>query len=151
MNLLAPVSTIMSKDLITISPIDPIKKVEDLFDLHPIHHLPVEEEGKFKGMVSKSDYLHFKRGFNEIDIENKWDLFRLKSHKVEEIMTTKIARMTSREKINVAIEIFKENLFHAIPIVEKDRLVGIVTTLDIIRHLSEDREIFKSYNTPKWL
>ncbi|GLR17192.1 CBS domain-containing protein [Portibacter lacus] len=145
MNLLAPVSSIMAKNLITISPEDSIKKVENLFKQHAIHHLPVELDGKFVGIVSKSDYLYFKRGFNEINIEDKWDLFRLKSHNVKEIMTKKIAIMAPDEKINVAIEIFKENLFHAIPIVEKERLVGIVTTMDIIKHLSEDKEIYKSY------
>ncbi|WP_235296426.1 CBS domain-containing protein [Portibacter marinus] len=147
MNLLAPVHSIMTKELTTISPEDTIKKVEDLFRTHKIHHLPVEKDGKFIGMVSKSDYLHFKRGFNEIDIENKWDLFRLKSHTVDEIMTRKIARLAPEDKINVAIEIFKENLFHAIPIVDGERLVGIVTTLDIIKHLSEDKEIYKSYTS----
>jgi len=146
MNLLAPISSIMTKNLITISPEDTIKKVENIFREHRIHHLPVEQDGKFVGIVSKSDYHYFKRGFNEINIENKWDLFRLKSHNVEEIMTKKVASMNPSEKINVAIEIFKENIFHAIPILEQDRLLGIVTTLDIIKHLSEDKEIYKSYN-----
>lgn len=146
MNLLAPISEIMTKTLITISPDDTIKKVENLFREHRIHHLPVEEDGKFVGMVSKSDYYFFKRGFNEINVENKWDSFRLKSHYVAEIMTKKVASMEPQEKINVAIEIFKENIFHAIPIIVNDRLLGIVTTLDIIKHLSEDKEIYKSYN-----
>lgn len=145
MNLLASVSTIMTTELLTISPEDNIKKVEDLFKNNKIHHLPVEEDGQLIGMVSKTDYLYFKRGFNENALEQKWDSFRLKSHKVKEIMVEKMAKMEPDEKINVAVEIFKENFFHAIPVVEGKRLVGLVTTLDIIRHLAEDDEITKSY------
>jgi acetoin utilization protein AcuB len=137
----------MTRNLITISPEDTIKKVENIFNENHIHHLPVEEGGKFVGIVSKSDYLYFKRGFNEINVEDKWDLFRLKSHKVAEIMTKKTAKMAPDDKINIAIEVFKENLFHAIPILDGERLVGIVTTMDIITHLSEDREIYKEYKS----
>lgn len=145
MNLLAPISNIMSKDLLTVSPEDSIKKAEDLFRENRIHHLPVEKQGKLVGIISKSDYLYFKRGFNENNIEEKWELFRMKSHKVNEIMTKKMATMEPDEKINVAIEILKENMFHAIPILIGERLVGLVTTLDIIKHLAEDKETIKSY------
>lgn len=145
MNLLAPISTIMTTSLVTVSPDDTIKKAEELFGKMRVHHLPVESDGKLIGLVSKSDYLFFKRGFNEDAIEDKWDLFRMKTHKVKEIMTTKLAKLEPTDKINVAIEIFKENIFHAIPIVKDDRLMGIVTTLDIIKHLSEDDKITKSY------
>lgn len=145
MNLLAAVSTIMATDLITLGPEDNIKKVEDLFLNNNIHHIPIEKGGRLVGMVSKSDYLYFKRGFNENSLEQKWDLFRLKSHTVDEIMTEKLAVMAPDEKINVAIEIFKSNILHAIPIVKSDRLVGLVTTLDIIKHLADDKETVKEY------
>ena len=145
MNLLAPVSEIMSTNLYTISPDDTIKTAEELFNKSKVHHLPVEKGGRLIGMVSKSDYLYFKRGFNEDPHEDKWDLFRMKTHKVSEIMTTHLAKLDTNDKINIAIEIFKENIFHAIPIVNNDRLVGIVTTLDIIKHLAEDETVTKSY------
>lgn len=145
MNLLAPISTIMTTNLVTVAPEDTIKKAEELFTKLKVHHLPVESDGRLVGLISKSDFLYFKRGFNEDAIEDKWDLFRMKTHKVEEIMTTKLAKLEPDEKINVAIEIFKENIFHAIPVVKNDRLMGIVTTLDIIKHLAEDKETIKSY------
>ncbi len=65
MNLLAPVSSIMSKDLITIGPEDTLKKVETIFQENRIHHLPVIDQGKLVGMVSSSDYLYYKRGFKD--------------------------------------------------------------------------------------
>ena len=64
---------------------------------------------------------------------------RLNNYTAEEIMTTGIAKLGPNDRIAVALEVFKENLFHAIPIVEKDELVGLITTFDIIRALSENR------------
>ncbi len=37
--------------------------------------------------------------------------------------------------IEVALGLFRENLFHAIPIVDQEnRVVGILTTLDMLNH-----------------
>jgi len=145
MNLLATVQTIMSTDLITIKKDDTLKMVEDIFRKNKIHHIPVLEGQKLVGIVSKSDYLFFKRGFNDQKEDNRIDLFRLKTHKASEIMTEGLATLDFDQKINVALEIFKENLFHAIPILKDNQLVGMLTTYDIINNLALDKEAFNQY------
>jgi len=137
MNLLAPVSTIMTENLITVGTEDNLKKVQEVFKSKNIHHLPVIDKGKLVGMLSKSDYLFFRRGFTN-DSENELDLLRMKTTKVKEIMTDKLALLEPEDRIQTAVEVFKENLFHAIPIAKDGFLKGIVTTLDIINHLSKD-------------
>jgi acetoin utilization protein AcuB len=139
MDLLAPVSSLMSDKLITVEPEDTIKKVEQLFKENRIHHLPVVEGEKLIGIVSKSDYLFFKRGFNDEATDNRIDEFRLKTRKVKDIMTKGIARLEPTDRLGVAVEVFKENLFHAIPVVEGEKLVGLITTFDIITKLAEDK------------
>ena len=145
MNLLAPVSSIMTTELIVVRKDDKLKKVEDLFKKEKVHHLLVTEGEKLIGIVSKSDYLFFKRGYNNDPIDDEYDLYRLKVHTVSEIMTTGIAKLDVNDRINVALEIFKENLFHAIPITDNGRLVGIVTTFDLIKRLADDEKIYKEY------
>ena len=88
--------------------------------------------------ISKTDLLHFIHGiqFSLIANTNKSQL--LENHLAEEIMTTGLAKLDVEDRINVAIEVFKENLFHALPVLKGDELVGIVTTFDIIRMLSEE-------------
>jgi len=137
MNLLEKASSIMSTDLITIGEDEPLTEVEDIFRKNRIHHIPVVHVNRLVGIVSKSDYLFFKRGFNDHSTDNRIDLFRLKTHTVKDIMTKGIATLSKDDRIDVALEIFKENLFHAIPIMEEDRLVGILSTYDIIKHLAE--------------
>jgi acetoin utilization protein AcuB len=138
MDLLAPVSSMMTTEVKTVEPEDTMKKVEQVFRENRIHHIPVVEKGKLLGIVSKSDYLFFKRGFNDQTTDNRIDEFRLKTRKVKDIMTKGIAKLETADRIGVALEIFKENLFHAIPIVDDGKLVGIITTFDIIKKLSEE-------------
>jgi len=138
MDLLAPVSTLMSNELISVQQEDTIKTVEQLFKQHRIHHLPVVEDDKLVGIVSKSDFLFFKRGFNDETTDNRIDEFRMKTRKVKDIMTKGIARLEPTDRIAVAVEVFKENLFHAIPVVDNGKLVGMITTFDIIKKLSEE-------------
>lgn len=133
MNLRAPVSSIMSVDLITVSPEDLISKIIDIFKREKIHHLPVIDEGKVVGIVSKSDVRSFKKGYC---FDGQTELPA--GCKVKDIMTTGLAKMEPEDKIDVALEVFKENLFHAILITEDNHLRGIVTTLDIIKALAEE-------------
>ena len=142
MNLLAPVSSIMVTNLITVAPTDTIAHIGELFLKHRFHHLPVVDDNKLVGIVSKSDYLFFRRGFSQ---ETVMDEQRTHKHRAEEIMVKGIAKLEPTDKINVALEIFKENILHALPIVDNGKLVGIVTTLDIIKHLADDPSITKEY------
>ncbi len=145
MNLLNPVSTIMTPNPISLNPASSISEASVIFSKNRIHHIPIVEDGKLVGLISKSDYLFFKRGFLDENIDEKIEEIRMNNYEVRHIMTTGIASMEPDERINVALEIFKENLFHAIPIVEGGKLVGILTTLDIISNLAKDNKAYAAY------
>ena len=145
MNLLGPVKDIMTSNLVTVGPDETMQKVERIFKTNDFHHIPVVEDDKLVGLISKSDFLFFKRGFNDHSTDKRIDLFRLKVWKVSDVMVTKLAKMDPDQRINVALDIFEKNWFHAIPIVDGEKLVGIVTTLDIIRHLAKDNAVTNEY------
>lgn len=126
------VSSIMSTELITLNESQTMKDVEDIFRKHKIHHIPVIREEELSGIISYSDYLLFKRGFNDYPEQNRDDLFRLKTHKVEEVMVKNPTTLTPNDKISKAVEIFKKNHFHAIPITIDQTLTGLITTYDMI-------------------
>jgi CBS domain-containing protein len=137
MNILAPVSTIMTEKLFTVNPKDKLSVVKEIFDTNKIHHLPVVRYKTIVGMLSKSDLLYFLKGASyDNGYEDMLNEARLNNYTAEEIMTTGLAKVSSKDRIGVAVEVFKENLFHAIPIVDNGELVGILTTYDIIRTLS---------------
>lgn len=145
MNILNPVSSIMTPDPICLGANEPLIIADKLFKQHKIHHLPVESEGKLVGMLSKSDFLFFRRGFTSDEQEKLEDEVRLNNYTAKDIMTTRLAKLDPDDKINVALEVFKENIFHAIPVVKNDRIVGIITTFDIINRLAIDNVAIAEY------
>lgn len=138
MNILAPVKTIMSTDLITVNPKDKLTTVKEIFDQHKIHHIPVVRFKEIVGIVSKTDFLHFLRGFNRNEEDRFVNEARMRAYHAEDIMTTGLAKVSSVDRINVVLEIFLVNRFHAVPVVDNKELVGIVTTYDIIQELAKN-------------
>ena len=137
MNLFQPVSTIMSTRLITVSPKDSLKIVEQAFADGHIHHLPVTQLGKLVGMVSKQDFTHFTGGMFRFGPIEQLNESRLQHATVEEIMTSGLGKLEPDDRINVALDIFLKNRFHALPVVDADgNLVGIVTPFDILKKLA---------------
>ncbi len=145
MNLLDKVSNIMTTDLICVNEDDTLASIRHIFQSHRIHHIPVLRDGLFVGILSKSDFSFFKKGFNDISNNKIIEDVRLNNYTAKDIMTTKVAKLSKDDRINVALEIFKENLFHAIPVVEEDKIVGIVTTYDIIKALADANELVSAY------
>ena len=64
---------------------------------------------------------------------------RLQHTKASEIMTTHLAKLEPDDRINVALEVFSKNLFHALPVVEGGELAGIVTPFDVMKALLEEK------------
>ena len=132
------VATIMTDEVLAVHPGETLEKVHQIFQQNNIHHIPVvNAEREVVGIISKSDYLllcdHMTLFGREWNIENNNRFFR--SILVEEVMTKQVAKLKPDDSIYLAAAFFKENLFHAIPIVdEKNKLVGIVSTYDLLTY-----------------
>ncbi len=151
MNLIKPISTIMTRNLISVSPEDSLEFVKRVFLEENIHHLPVVRVRKIIGIISQSDFIKYydefvKKGSKASTISNA-----LNESKVKDIMTTGMAKLESKDPIRAAVELFKINRFHAIPVVDNDELVGILTTQDIIKAVSEEPVKLEDYQTAKEL
>jgi acetoin utilization protein AcuB len=138
MNIQAPISTIMSTDLMVVQSDDKVVIVRDIMEINEIHHVPVVNFNKIVGLISKSDLLHFLKGMNYNSYQDLMNDVRLKNYIAEEIMTEDLECLQPEDSIEKAIELFQKNRFHAIPIVKDDHsLVGILTTFDIINMMVE--------------
>ncbi len=139
MKIYSPISSIMTPNPITVHPKDKLSYIKELLDKKNIHHLPVIQEGELVGMLSKSDLLLMqKKQFNQYD--DILEKSRLNAFHVEDIMTTGLAKVAPNDSIAAVLKVFQRNLFHAVLVMEKDKLVGIVTTFDIINQLIEEVE-----------
>jgi CBS domain-containing protein len=133
MNLQAPVSSLMSTNLITVEATDKLQVAKDIFGTHNIHHLPVlDENEKLVGIFSKSDYLYFIRPLDKDSNESYLNDLRLKNFTIGEAMSKRIVTVSSSDTIKMALEVLTENLFHALPVVDEGKLMGIFTTHDVL-------------------
>lgn len=128
----------MTRKLIAVAPTDKLAEVKAIFDQHRIHHLPVVRYTTLVGIISKTDLHHFLRGLLTSDNDHVIEQSRLSYYTAEDIMTTGVATLSSGDRINVALQVFLENLFHAIPVVDDGQLVGMLTTFDIVKALSDE-------------
>lgn len=138
MEFTAPLSTIMTKKLITVMPGDKLSYVKEIFDTKRIHHIPVVKYKTLVGLISRADLGQFVRGAERNMDGDPKGRHPLEHYTAEDVMTTGLATLESTDRINVAIEVFAENIVHAIPIVDDGELVGIVTTLDVIKSLQAE-------------
>ena len=133
MNIQAPVSEIMTRRIITANADDRVVKVKTFFEENNIHHIPVVDEiDQLLGIISKEDFLklsyHVSLDTGGKSFSEKW----YDNTKASEIMTKYPVSLDPEDTVGLAADIFMANKFHALPVVENDQLVGIVTTHDIL-------------------
>jgi acetoin utilization protein AcuB len=135
-DLKAPVSSIMTKDLLIVTPEDNLLKVKHIFDDHNIHHIPVVEYRDLVGLLSKSDYLLYANSLGRgTDLEVVDDQ-KLEFTKVKQLMVNRLGKLEPDDRIEVAIEVFLTNYFHCLPVVEGKELKGLVTPFDILKYVA---------------
>jgi acetoin utilization protein AcuB len=155
MNTFAPISSLMThhKKLVTVSPEEPLSAVKDIFDTHHFHHIPVVHFREIVGIISRSDLDRFLGSDALFDSDRFVGEMRLTSATARDIMTKRLGKVESTDRVNVALEIFIINRFHALPVVDDGELVGIITPYDILKALAEEKPADPStvYETPNSL
>ena len=128
-----PVSKIMSNDIITVNKTQSIREVSDIIEDKNIRHVPVVSGDKVIGMLSKVD-------LQKISFVNSYDNDGLTTAmydnlNIEQVMTKDVKVVQKSDTIYEVATILSKNEFHSLPVVEEERLVGIVTTTDLIKYL----------------
>lgn len=139
MNIFAPISSLMTshEKLVTVNPEDSLSKVKDIFDQHKFHHIPVVHFREIVGLISKTDFEHFIGGASHYDEDRFVNNLRMERTLAKDIMTKRLGKVAPDDRINVALEVFLINRFHALPVVENNELVGMLTPFDIMTALSK--------------
>ena len=131
-----PVSQIMSKELITLTPTQSLYDAERLFKKHNIRHIPVVEGDKIIGIVSYSDLLRI--SFADMtDGEDQVTSVVYDMYTIPQIMAKTPLTVASDTSFTQVAEILPQHTLPSIPVVENGKLVGLVTTTDLIKYLLE--------------
>jgi len=116
------VRSIMTKDPIVAHLYQTIDEVSELMMESRLQQLPVVEDGKLKGMVTAYDLWKATRAGHGNDMQ------------VKDVMTTKVVRITPKDKVGTAAELFADKRFKTLPVVNlENELKGVVTAFDVIK------------------
>lgn len=129
-----PVSEIMSTKLVTLCSDDSLSDVEKLLNYHNIRHVPIVEEGKLIGIISRSDILRVCNTDLEEDDETLTSVV-YNSFTIPQVMSKTLITVSEDTPIMEVTEILRKQSFHSLPVIKDGKLVGIVTSTDLINYL----------------
>ncbi len=133
------VSEIMSRQVLVAHPNHEFLPLCRLFLLMNIHHLPVvDAEGNLIGMLSANDVL--KALSFKLPTLTKVDEQTLnRQFSVLELMTPQpIQTISPEDSIATAARIFASRNINCLPVTEQDKVVGVVTSRDIVKWVSTE-------------
>jgi len=131
------VGRVMRTDLVTAPPDTSLVKAKDIItDKGIAHLLIVDKKGKLVGIVSDRD---LKQSWaSPATTLSAHELnYLLKQLTVDMIMVKKIATVSPDTTIERAARIMEENRISALPVIENEDLIGIITTTDVMEILLE--------------
>ena len=125
------VSQWMTKEPVTIKPKDTLRHARERLAKYRINQLPVAVGDKLVGIVTDRDvrdaYPSSLRLFYGKDVDEFGD-----SHTIEEVMTYHVITVSPQTSLREAAQRLRQQRFGALPVVEKDTLVGIITRSDVL-------------------
>jgi len=118
----------MTRNPKTVSPEDPLSAAARILRENRFHHLPVVEGGRLVGILSDTDLRNASlpatpREGGEGDPGNR---------PVREVMRTEVWSLTPGDSVEDALLILSREKFGALPVLDGDRLVGIITRADLL-------------------
>ncbi|MCB4798813.1 CBS domain-containing protein [Neotamlana laminarinivorans] len=129
-----PVSMLMTTPVITLQKEDSLEKADMLFKKHHIRHIPIVEGNRVIGMLSYTDLQRLSfcdynlAGNNEVDA-------MVYNMSINQVMKENIVTISAASSVKEAAEIFSREEFHALPVIKYNKLIGIITTTDLIKLL----------------
>lgn len=122
----------MQTNVITVHPSESIESALSKVQQHRIRHLPVVEQESLVGIVTDRDL----RDACPSSLDPERDT-RILTQPVSSIMTKEVITAHPRDFIEEAALTMYENNVGCLPVIRQNKVVGIITTKDILHTLVE--------------
>ncbi|MEN8124968.1 MAG: CBS domain-containing protein [Bacteroidota bacterium] len=126
-----PIRNLMTKEVVTLTPTDTLYTAEKRLKTNHIRHIPVIEDDKLIGLISLSDLkrvsfidAYSKEGTEDTPVYN---LLTIKDMMIKNPVT-----VSPDSTILEVSKLLASKEFHSLPVVEDGKLIGIVTTTDLL-------------------
>jgi CBS domain-containing membrane protein len=130
------VSDLMSSEVVTLERNETLDLADRIMSLGRIRHMPVlDEDGQLCGVVSQRDLfrgaLATALGYGVV-AQNKL----LAALQVKEVMTTELLTATPDMPIAEAARVMLRHKVGCLPVLDGERLVGLITEADFVKHVA---------------
>ena len=148
---------IMSTDVVYLHPDDSIFDAAKLFSQLDIHGLPVVKDDKLIGMITVTDIIKFidiktdnlpeLKGTSISDViltifktvksseSFEKELEKISNSKIEDIMSKELITINQKATFLEIAKIMDKNNIHRVPVVSRNRLIGMITGVDLMKVL----------------
>ena len=145
------VSDIMTRNVVSIKGTTTVREMAGIFDTMRFGTLPVvDDAGNLTGIVTASDLVEQDRPLHMptvislfdwiIPLEGEEslqrDLNKITAQTAAELGSTDVVTVTAADSVSNAAEIMSSKKLHALPVVDRKKLVGMVSRIDIIRSMN---------------
>jgi CBS-domain-containing membrane protein len=139
---------VMTRDVITVKKETTIRELAELFNRHRISSAPVvDDNGEMIGIVTETDLIEQDKNLHiptvislfdwviylESDKKFEKELKKMTGQTVGEIYTEEFVKVTPATPVSDVADILSSRKMNAIPVLDGNRIVGIVARIDLIR------------------
>jgi CBS domain-containing protein len=135
------VHEVMRIPAVTVNSGAPLEVAISLMERHDVSAMPViNATGHLVGVLSEADVIR------ELTIPDQrtrgipdWIIPTIRASHVSEVMTTQPVTVEPDADLGVATELMTNLGIRSVPVVDRDRVVGVVSRRDVIRMLAKAR------------
>jgi len=144
-------SDIMTQDVVTVNKNQPIGDLSKIFIENNFNGVPVlDNTGKVVGVVTQGDLIEQNKNLHIptvialfdavlfLESEKKFedDLKKLTGSKIEDIYHKNLITVSPDTDLNEIITLMAEKDIHTLPVLDGDKLIGIIGKRNIIREMA---------------
>ena len=143
------VSDLMSRIVISTPATTPVLEARALMQKERIRHLLVVDDGRLQGIVTDRDIrLNMASPATSLSV---WELNHLLARlTVDTVMTRNVIAVDPERDAREAARIMIDHKIGALPVLDGEHLLGIITETDLLRAFMESAEPTEPEPTPSW-
>lgn len=126
------VEELMTRQVVTLTETASLREALALLQRHRIRHIPVVEDARLVGILTDRDVKRATPSLLSGTSQEDYDRVLAQTH-VSQVMTRNPFSVTPSTSLKDAAKLLADRKFGALPVVEGDRLVGILTNTDLLR------------------
>jgi len=131
------VRDVMSSEVVTAESTWPIRKAWEILRDEPMHCLPVSDGERLLGIITDRDLRVLAAPSSVALAEAKYHQFLMDNMSVREAMTPEPRTVAPDTELKEAVSIILEMGVGGLPVVEGEKIVGIITETDLLKVLEE--------------